>query len=78
MPRWKNGTYDIATKSTENPNSNPPKVVGSRSGDERYTDTNNGDKRYFVHLGHLDDLMQEGYQRRTKNNRVRCAYKKIN
>lgn len=76
MPRWKNGTYDIATKSTENPNSNPPKVIGSRSGDERYTDTKNGNKRYFVHLGHLDDLMQEGYQLRNTPNRIRCAYKK--
>ena len=33
---------------------------------------------YYVHLGHLDDLMQDGYQPRTKYNRVRCAYKKIN
>ena len=73
MPRWKNGTYDIATKSTADNNSNPPKVIGSRNGDERYTDTRNGDKKYYVHLGHLDDLMQEGYHPRTRNNRVRCV-----
>lgn len=33
--------------------------------------------RYHVHLGHLYDMTQEGYQSRTKNNRVRCAYRKI-
>jgi hypothetical protein len=27
----------------------------------------------IVHLGHLDNMMQEGYQPRTKNNRVRCV-----
>lgn len=35
-------------------------------------------KRYHIHLGHLYDMTQEGYQLRTKNNRVRCAYRKIN
>ena len=35
-------------------------------------------KRYHIHLGHLYDMAQEGYQLRTKNNRVRCAYRKIN
>ena len=33
------------------------------------------DSKYYVHLGHLENMMQEGYQPRTKNNRVRCAYK---
>lgn len=33
--------------------------------------------RYHVHLGHLYDMTQEGYQPRSENNRVRCAYKKI-
>ena len=75
MPRWKNGTYDIATKLTADNNSNPPKVIGSRNGDERYTDTKNGNAKYFVHLGHLVDLMQEGYHSRTKSNRVRCVRK---
>lgn len=42
--------------------------------DEFFNDTKDG-KRYYVHLGHLDNMMQEGYQPRTKNNRVRCAYK---
>ena len=36
------------------------------------------DNKYYVHLGHLDNLMQEGYHKRTKKNRVRCAYKKVN
>ena len=31
--------------------------------------------KYYVHLGHLDDLMQEGYHPRTKKNRVRCVRK---
>lgn len=35
-------------------------------------------KRYHIHLGHLYDMVQEGYHERTKNNRVRCAYKKVN
>ena len=30
-------------------------------------------KRYHIHVGHLYDMAQEGYQPRTKNNRVRCA-----
>lgn len=36
------------------------------------------DEKYYVHLGHLDNMMQEGYHKRTKKNRVRCAYKKVN
>ena len=46
--------------------------------DEHFNEYSNGSAtgvRYHVELGHLDDLMQEGYQPRTKNNRVRCAYK---
>lgn len=34
-----------------------------------------GGKRYYVHLKHLDDMMQEGYQKRTESNRVRCVRK---
>lgn len=30
---------------------------------------------YYVHLGHLYDLAQEGYHPRTKKNRIRCVYK---
>lgn len=33
------------------------------------------DNKYYVHLGHLENMRQEGYQPRTKKNRVRCAYK---
>ena len=32
-------------------------------------------KRYHVHLGHLYDMIQEGYHHRTKSNRVRCVRK---
>lgn len=31
------------------------------------------DSKYYVHLGHLENMMQDGYQPRTKNNRVRCV-----
>lgn len=36
---------------------------------------NTAGKRYHVHLGHLYDMTQEGYQERTKINRVRCVYR---
>ena len=48
--------------------------------DEVFKDTKDG-KRYYVHLGHLYNMIQKtdegehGYHPRTKNNRVRCAYK---
>ena len=78
MHRWKEGDYDIVTyyDSEVNTNSNPPKTKGSRSGDERYTDSKNNDKKVYVHLGHLDDLMEDGYKHRSESHRVRCAYKK--
>ena len=31
--------------------------------------------KYYVHLGHLYDLAQDGYHKRTQNNRVRCVRK---
>ena len=46
--------------------------------DEHYDakkDGNNTGKRYHVYLGHLYDMTQEGYQPRTKSNRVRCIRK---
>ena len=36
------------------------------------------DNTYYVHLGHLDNLMQEGYLLRSESHRIRCAYKKSN
>ncbi len=43
--------------------------------DEYFNHKTNGvtGKRYYVHLGHLDNMMQEGYQLRTEYNRVRCV-----
>ena len=32
--------------------------------------------KYYVHLGHLYDLVQDGYHLRTKSNRIRCVRKK--
>ncbi len=51
--------------------------------DEFFNDTKDS-KRYYVHLGHLYNMIQKtdegehGYHQRTKNNRIRCAYKKSN
>ena len=48
---------------------------------DEYRDGNKTNKRYHIHLGHLYDMIQttakeeHGYHLRTKNNRVRCAYK---
>lgn len=47
--------------------------VTNGSYDDQFS--HNGSDNYF-HLGHLDNLMQDGYHERTKNNRVRCVYKK--
>ena len=49
-----------------------PVKDGSQGGDERYTHNN---QYYYIHLGFLDTMMQEGYQPRTKSNRVRCVRK---
>ena len=50
----------------------PVKEGTQTAGDERYTYNN---KYYYIHLGFLDTMMQEGYQLRTKSNRVRCVRK---
>ena len=42
--------------------------------DSWYTETSTGDK-YYVPLGHLYNLMQEGYLPRTEPHRVRCVRK---
>lgn len=43
-------------------------------GDEEFKDTRDN-KRYHVHLGHLLDMKQEGYMKRTEKARVRCVRK---
>ena len=53
----------------------PVKAGTQTAGDERYTYNN---KYYYIHLGFLDDMMQEGYHHRTKSNRVRCVRKVAN
>lgn len=50
----------------------PVKAGTQEGGDERYTHNN---KKYYIHLGFLDNMMQEGYHPRTKSNRVRCVRK---
>ena len=42
--------------------------------DSWYTETSTG-KKYYVPLGHLYNLMQEGYLPRTECHRVRCVRK---
>ncbi len=42
--------------------------------DSWYTETSTGNK-YYVPLGHLYNLMQEGYLPRTESHRVRCVRK---
>ena len=44
---------------------------------KEYKDGRTENKRYYAYLPHLLDMKQEGYQPRSENNRVRCAYKKI-
>lgn len=41
-------------------------------------DGNSTGKRYHIHVGHLYDMIQEGYHPRTKSNRVRCVRVKPN
>ena len=48
---------------------------------DEYKDGSKTNKRYHIHLGHLEDLIQKteddehGYHERTKSNRVRCVRK---
>jgi hypothetical protein len=69
MYRWKKPksgdyTYDAEWRNWE-----------QYGGDEEFNDSRDN-KRYHVHLGHLDDLKQDGYHERTRYNRVRCVRKK--
>ena len=48
----------------------PNKAGTQTGGDERYSYNN---KSYYIHLGFLEDLMQEGCHLRTRSNRVRCV-----
>ena len=55
----------------------PHKDGTQAEGDERYSTKSWLNKKHnYIHLGFLDDMMQEGYHPRTKSNRVRCVYKK--
>ena len=51
---------------------------------DEYRDGSKTNKRFHIHLGHLDDLIQKtadgehGYHERTKSNRVRCVRVKPN
>ena len=76
MHYWK-GRYDYGPDKT-NIEANKDQVdVTNGNYDEFFNHQTNGvkGKRYYVHLGHLDNMMQEGYHPRTKSNRVRCARK---
>ena len=76
MHYWK-GRYDYGPDKT-NIEANKDRVdVTNGNYDEFFNHKTNGvtGKRYYVHLGHLDNMMQEGYHPRTKSNRVRCVRK---
>ena len=71
MPYWKSGDTGTFKKAEG----------GTFNGDQEFTEKISGTStgiRYHVHLGHLDDMMQEGYQKRTNINRVRCVYRSGN
>lgn len=80
MHQYKRFYKSIISGATEEIGPDRTGVIDKKYGD----DLTNGaydewyDNKYYVHLGHLDNLMQEGYHERTKKNRVRCAYKKVN
>ena len=64
--KWKRWRSGISMKEEYGPD-----IKGNYyKGDDGYT--YNG-KSYYFHLGFLDEMMQEGYHKRTKNNRVRCV-----
>lgn len=73
MYRWKSGT---TIDETFGQNSFGGVVNGTQYKGEEFDEKLNGRQtgnRYHVHLGHLYDMTQEGYHRRTQNNRVRCV-----
>lgn len=78
MYKWKR-TVDILGRGNytyERYYSKPDIFNGGEEYDYKFNSaTSQG--RYHAHLGHLLDMKQEGYQHRSENNRVRCAYKKI-
>ena len=63
------------------------KLAAVKNGGEEYEYKVNSDKsqgRYYVHLNHLDDMIQKtkyddtgetGYKERTESHRVRCVRK---
>lgn len=64
--KWKRWRSGLSMKEEYGPD-----IKGTYyKGDEGYTYNN---KSYYFHLGFLDEMMQEGYHHRTKNNRVRCV-----
>ena len=72
MYRWKNGSADETTGQ----NSFGGVVNNTQYKGEEFGEKSDGGltgNRYHVHLGHLYDMTQEGYDHRTQNNRVRCA-----
>lgn len=75
MHQYKRFYRSVISGATEEIGPDRTGVIDKKHGD----DLTNGaydewyDNKYYVHLGHLDNMMQEGYQPRTKNNRVRCV-----
>lgn len=78
MYRWKSGTPD----TTLGQDVFGGVVNGTQYKGEEFNEKLDGrttGNRYHVHLGHLDDMTQEGYHHRTQQkNRVRCVRKASN
>ncbi len=74
MYRWKSGTPD----TTFGQDGFGGEVNGTQYKGEEFGEKLGGSStstRYHVHLGHLYDMVQEGYHHRTESNRVRCVRK---
>ena len=66
--KWKHSYGGIFSGLTEEYGPDFPGNLAT--GDDQYTHNGNS---YYYHLGFLEELMQEGYKKRTESHRVRCV-----
>lgn len=66
--KWKHSYEGILSRLTEEYGPDFPGNLAT--GDDQYTHNGNS---YYYHLGFLEELMQEGYKKRTESHRVRCV-----
>ena len=74
MPYWKRVRDGFSLKTTYGTftSTDDYNIDGGQEWDDSHDDV-----RYHAHLGHLDDLKQEGYRDRKESHRVRCAYRPV-